>query len=127
VEILAWTLVAIAAGAAVGGVFLAGVSWSRRARGPAERRKEDGTSAEALLDAIEGEDGEEAVEDRLKRMERNLRMLTGRVNKVSPPRLGTGEPKAAAIETEGNGQETGRPMSRAELYAAALRRRRHAR
>jgi len=126
VEILAWTLVAIAAGAALGGVFLAGVLWTRRTHDPAERPKE-GTSTEALLDAIEGEDGEEAVEDRLKRMERNLRMLTGRVNKVSPPRLGTGEPKAAAIETEGNGQDVGRPMSRAELYAAALRRRRHAR
>jgi hypothetical protein len=96
---------------------------------PAERRKEglhghDAPTAEQLLDAIEEEDGEETVEDRLKALERNLRMLTGRVNKVSPPRLGTGEPKAAANENPGNGQDLGRPMSRAELYAQLRRARR---
>jgi hypothetical protein len=82
-------------------------------------------TAEAVLDAIEDEDGEEPVEVRLERLERSLRMLVGRVNKLSPPREGTGK--------QGNGKEPApapaidvEPVSRAQLYADALKRRRNA-
>jgi len=54
------------------------------------------------------------LQDRMTRLEGRQKLTQGRLNSIAPPREGTGA---------GNGEaELERPLSRSELYAAALRR-----
>lgn len=82
-----------------GGAFFG--AWVYRLGRNHERRKEDLRQAQTVLTAAPSGDGQSTApgveaadsdDDRLLALERAQKMLQGRMNRIAPPRKGTGEP-----------------------------------